>query len=281
MGSWSEKSNPVITVIVPVFQVHQYIGECVESLIHQTFKDLEIILVDDGSTDGSEILCDEYAEKDSRIRVIHQRNKGLSGARNTGMDNANGEYIAFIDSDDIVCPEFVERLYALILKYHADIAACAFEKSRTGKFKNVDRNPREVCMESEELLRRWHGKYKKYETVVWNKLYHKNVFTQSENIIRFPEGRRHEDVLTSHLIVRNAEKIALTTGKFYLYRLREGSITAESTGKENFKQNLDAQKERMDFFKKNKYWYSYYNLLMGYIMHQLWFLYNFLSVIRG
>lgn len=264
----------MITVIVPVYQVHQYIRECVESLMYQTYKNLEIILVDDGSTDGSEKLCDEYAEMDGRIRTIHQKNRGLSGARNAGLDNVNGEYIAFIDSDDLVKNNYIEELYNLILKYNADIAICSYEKSETGIFKNCNEKDKEICMSSEELLKRWHGKYKKYETVVWNKLYHRNIFNRQSSTIRFPEGRKHEDVLISHLLIQNAKKIALTTGIFYLYRIREGSITAKVMQKENAEQNLGAQRERMEFFKKNKYWKSYYNLLKGYVLHRLWFVWN-------
>ena len=274
MDSWNEK-EPMITVIVPVYQVHQYIRECVESLMYQTYKNLEIILVDDGSTDGSEKLCDEYAEMDGRIRTIHQKNRGLSGARNAGLDNVNGEYIAFIDSDDFVKNNYIEELYNLILKYNADIAICSYEKSETGIFKNCNEKDKEICMSSEELLKRWHGKYKKYETVVWNKLYHRNIFNRQSFTIRFPEGRKHEDVLISHLLIQNAKKIALTTGIFYLYRIREGSITAKVMQKENAEQNLGAQRERMEFFKKNKYWKSYYNLLKGYVLHRLWFVWNY------
>lgn len=277
MDSWNERREPMITVIVPVYQVCQYVGECVESLIHQTYKNLEILLVDDGSTDGSGKLCDEYAGKDARVRIIHQENRGLSGARNTGLDHAKGEYIAFVDADDLVKNEYIEELYNLILKYKADISACLYERSKTGIFHDQNNGKhREICMTSEELLKCWHGKYKKYETIVCNKLYHKNVLNQQKRMIRFPEGRRHEDVLTSHLLVQNAHKIALTTDIFYLYRVREGSITSEAIKKENAEQNLSAQRERMEFFKNNKYRKSYYNLWKGYVLHRLWFGWNLL-----
>ena len=270
---------PLITIIVPVYQVKEYIGECVESLQHQTYTNLEILLVDDGSTDGSEELCDEYARRDNRIKVIHQENQGLSAARNTGLDRATGEYVAFVDSDDAVLPSYIEKLYGLIRKYHADIAACAYIKCKTGKVdhfrekKTNDNDVTNLCMSSNQMLRQWHGKYKKWETVTWNKLYCRSVFEKngSKDRIRFPEGRRHEDVLTSHLIVYNAQRIVLTTQVLYLYRTRAGSIVAGMTTEENREENLHAQRERMAFFKERRYWRAYLNLLVGYVLHLGWF----------
>mgnify|MGYP002511105663 CR=1 FL=1 len=335
---------PLISVIVPVYQVSKYIRECVDSLLCQTYRRLEIILVDDGSTDGSGEICDSYAKEDDRIRVIHQENRGLSAARNTGLDYASGEYVAFVDSDDYVEPAYIEELYRLIVEYRADIAACMFvrvgeteesqktqdrrnraaggrrsyfahkvkqsmemtditgvgreqtaktaePKAGTNKMEGLE--TREICLSSEQMLRRWHGRYKKWETVAWNKLYHKSVFgwcTEDEagrtgesregewsdrkaqnGKIRFPEGRKHEDVLTSHRIVGNAKRIVLTTQVFYLYRVREGNITSKMASKEGRRQNLSAQKERMRFFRERGYWRAYLNLLRGYLLHLGWF----------
>lgn len=270
---------PLITIIVPVYQVKEYIGECVESLLAQTYTNLEILLVDDGSTDGSGELCDEYAAKDSRIQVIHQENQGAAGSRNTGLDHAEGEYIAFVDSDDRVSSVYTEELYKLICKYNADIAACAFEKNKMeevlckGETVN-DSSVMEVCMSSEHMLRQWHGKYKNWETTPCNKLYHRSILEGDGrgDRIRFPMGRRHEDVLISHLIVANANKIVLTTQKLYMYRTRPGSCTTQILiTVENRKQNLRAQRERMAFFRKRRYWRAYLNLLVGYVLHVGWF----------
>ena len=125
-----ECSKPLVSIIVPVYQVKNYVGECVESLLRQTYTNLEILLVDDGSTDGSGAICDEYARGDNRIRVIHQENQGLSSARNTGLDQAKGEYVAFVDSDDAVRLDYIETLYDLADRYQADIAVCAYERGR-------------------------------------------------------------------------------------------------------------------------------------------------------
>lgn len=292
MDSRSEKSNnkaefcyPLVTIIVPVYQVYSYLNECVESLIHQTYTNLEIILVDDGSTDGSGALCDECARKDNRICVIHQENQGLSGARNTGLDYAAGEYVAFVDSDDFVMPVYIENLYKLLLKYHADIAACAYRKvnektlqsivhrKKNGKNCRHDHSVTTMCMSSDKMLRQWHGRYKRYETVVWNKLYRTSILNGGTNIdkIRFPEGRNHEDVLTSHLIIGNVERVALMTQVLYLYRMRENSLTAGIANGKNIEQNLCAQRERMEFFRNKRYLRAYLNLWKGYVLHRVWF----------
>lgn len=284
-----EHKNPLISIIVPVYQVKPYIGECVESLLTQTYANLEILLVDDGSTDGSGEICDEYARRDDRIRVIHQTNQGLSAARNTGLDQAAGEYVAFVDSDDVVLSNFIETLYVLLCRYQADIAACAFvrvkmEELRRGRVESMERGPdlaggdksvntREICMTSEQMLRQWHGRYKKWETIACNKLYRKRILngTNGNGAIRFPVGRRHEDVMTSHLIAANAACIALTMQELYLYRIREGSITTQTMTAEQRRENLRAQRERMAFFKEKRYWRAYLNLLAGYVMHVGWF----------
>ena len=296
-----ECSKPLVSIIVPVYQVKDYIDECVESLLRQTYTNLEILLVDDGSTDGSGAICDEYARRDNRIRVIHQENQGLSAARNAGLDRATGEYVAFVDSDDAVLPDFIETLYDLAERYQADIAACAYERGEingagtqiendihvVNQFRDknaggaVDGNDHskydsgviEACMTSRQMLRQWHGRYKKWETVAWNKLYLKRILDGSDgsDAIRFPIGRRHEDVLTSHLIVANAGRIVLTTQKLYLYRTRADSITSQVMAAEHRKQNLLAQRERMEFFRKRWYWRAYLNLLVGYVMHLVWF----------
>lgn len=267
----------LVSIIVPVYQVKEYIEECVESLLAQTYTNLEILLVDDGSTDGSGAMCDEYAAKDNRVRVIHQENQGLSAARNTGIKLAMGEYVAFVDSDDVVLPDFIETLYKLLGKYQADIAFCGYVKCRTEDLACVrNKKPssdKELYMTSTQMLRQWHGKYKKWETVAWNKLYRKDVLEVTEDIaaICFPIGRRHEDVLTSHLFVANAMNIAMTMRSLYLYRIRPGSITDQKIMTEFREENLRAQRERMAFFKERRYWRAYLNLLVGYALHIVWF----------
>lgn len=156
-----EKEGKTVSIIVPVYQVREYLDVCVQSVLAQTYTDLEIILVDDGSTDGSEKICDRYAETDERVRVVHQKNKGLSGARNEGLKLAKGEYIAFVDADDKVSPFFIELLYELAEKYHARIAVCSYEKGRelSGKIKRK----KAYVVGSDKMLREWHGKRKNWK----------------------------------------------------------------------------------------------------------------------
>lgn len=278
------KQLPLITVIVPVYQVKAYIKECLDSLIIQTYTNLEILLVDDGSTDGSGMVCDEYVAKDARMRVIHQENQGPSAARNAGMDHAKGEYVAFVDSDDVVVPDFIETLYVLLDKYQADISACIFKKCRTDELETIrdtginrkiltGRNRREICMSSEQMLRQWHGKYKRWETVVWNKLYRKNILNGGNGAaaVYFPTGRKLEDVLTSHRMIANATLIVMTTQELYLYRIRPDSRAYQSRMGRQIEENLRAQRERMAFFKEKRYWRAYLNLLVGYVLHWGWF----------
>ena len=275
-----ETEMPLISIIVPVYQVRDYVGECVESIRQQTYTNLEILLVDDGSTDGSGEMCDEYARTDERIRVIHQENRGQAGARNTGLDNVQGEYIAFVDSDDLVLPDYIEVLYMLLTKHAADLAACAYVKGTTEELavartvsgkQESSGDVEELCISSEKMLRQWHGKYKMQETVVWNKLYHKDVWNGKRRM-RFPEGRSLEDVLISHLIIESVERIALTTQALYFYRVRDGSITVQTKyDREKIRRNLEAQRERMVFFRERRYWRAYFNLLVGYLLHWGWF----------
>ncbi|MDE6319310.1 MAG: glycosyltransferase [Lachnospiraceae bacterium] len=280
-GTTKVQTMPLISIIVPVYQVKEYIEECVESLLAQTYTNLEILLVDDGSTDGSGAMCDEYAVKDSRVRVIHQENQGPSVARNQGLDHARGEYVAFVDSDDVVMPDFIETLFGILNKYQADIAACAYIKCSTDDLIHIrngvlyiDSNDnKEICMTSEQMLRQWHGKYKKWETVAWNKLYRKSVLNGGNGVaaIRFPVGRKLEDVLMSHLMVANAARVVLTMRKLYLYRTTPNSRAYQSRMAKLMEENLRAQRERMAFFKERRYWMAYFNLLVGYMLHLAWF----------
>lgn len=302
---WQEatmtQETPLISIIVPVYQVKEYVGECIESLLTQTYTNLEILLVDDGSTDGSGEICDQYAGKDDRVRVVHQENQGLSAARNTGIELMKGEFAAFVDSDDVVLPDFIDTLYGLAEKYRADIAVCSYVKCSTENLATVKKNLsvdsrigvcgntdtrsgmsskraekqkklQEFCMTSKQMLRQWHGKYKKWETVVWNKLYRKSVFAMEDGkpCICFPIGRRHEDVLTSHLLIANAESVVITRKQLYFYRIRSGSITDLHILVKFKGENLCAQRERMAFFKGKRYWRAYLNLWVGYMLHWVW-----------
>lgn len=142
-----KKPKPLISVIVPVYNVENYIARCIDSILAQTYPDLEVLLVDDGSTDLSGALCDQFAQKDARVRVIHKENGGLSDARNTGMRQAVGKYFAFVDSDDYIAKDYIDYLYGMIEKYHAQIAVCGYQKvySSDKNTKNIVCNLKKVC----------------------------------------------------------------------------------------------------------------------------------------
>jgi len=216
----------MISVVVPVYNVSAYLPSCIDSIIKQTYKNLEIILVDDGSTDISPQICDDYLNKDKRIKVIHQKNGGLSDARNSGINIATGDYITFIDSDDVVALDMIDYLYKLLIDNNADLSLCQMRKiDENGKF--ID-NPLPVasCVvgnSPEECLKHY-LKDLRFDTVACAKLYKTNMFSK----IRFPKGKFHEDVYTTYKIVAKCCKIAIGEERKYLYRMRLDSIMHQS-----------------------------------------------------
>ena len=233
-------ADALVSIIVPVYQVEPYLADCLDSLLAQTYSNLEIILVDDGSTDGSGKLCDAYAERDGRVRVIHQKNAGLSAARNAGLVIARGDYYAFVDSDDVVSPFFVETLLGL----DADIAQCGFSTEEEGLAPDdqclpdsVERlSGRDAC---EALARDRTGSY----TVVWNKLFRRRVFDD----LRFPQGKQHEDEFVSWQAFWSASRVAITEAPLYFYRQRPESIMGRGVSEKSF-DAIDALKERKEFY---------------------------------
>lgn len=220
----------LISVIIPVYNVEKYLVRCVDSILAQTYQNLEVILVNDGSKDGSGSICDEFAQKDSRVRVIHKANGGLSSARNAGMDAAKGEYISFIDSDDWIEEDSYERLLGLMEKYQVQLV-CGGNwdvDGGTGE-KTLGVCPKkEALVTAEEFVGRmflWDG----CDSSVCDKIFHRSLL---ENF-RFPEGQVSEDVAITYKIVLGAERAVLSEYPFYNYYHRTGSIsrTAEITDK--------------------------------------------------
>lgn len=213
---------PKISVIVPVYKVENYLRECINSLMNQTFKDIEIILVDDGSPDCCGEICDVLAKEDDRICVIHQKNQGLSCARNAGIQRASGKYLCFLDSDDLVLPTYCEILYNLLNETPYDFSFCGVARFRDGETPpNTDVNGHPVVVNNIEYLRM--QLERKTEFGVWNKLFRREVFNQ----ISFAPQRLNEDVLFSADILEKLNHGAIGTPKqLYLYRQREGSIVS-------------------------------------------------------
>lgn len=246
----------LVSVIIPVFNVKDYLDECLKTVTNQTYDQLEIILIDDESTDGSGQMCDGWTEKDSRIHVIHQKNQGLSGARNAGLDACTGEWITFIDSDDIVAKTYVEELLKLVKKTGANLA----QGKQVGFANHDDRHPSvgfeqlndEIEMAENRLGQdsMWSGDSKDYmlssayQTMAWGKLYKRELFKTK----RFPVGKLHEDNAIVYRLAYEAKRVAYTKRILYGYRRRQNSIM----GEEGYNlRHLDKQeflKERLDFF---------------------------------
>ena len=244
-------TTPLISVIVPVYRVKEYLERCVKSILSQTYKNLEVILVDDGSPDQCPAICDACAEKDARVKVIHQENKGLSGARNAGIDAASGEYLAFVDSDDYVSPHFIEELYQLLQDTGCAIGQCRFSYVKGDGL--VEEGDSAFCIyRGESLMEQLYGPEEKATcfVVAWNKLYRAELF--KETGIRYPEGRIHEDEATTYRLFHEAKKLAFLDRALYGYYTENGgSITSVFSAKRL--QWLTAHEERIAFFKKNGY----------------------------
>lgn len=213
--------NDVISVIIPVYNVELYLIKCLESVINQTYDNLNILVVNDGSTDGSSIICDAYAKKDNRIKVIHKDNGGLSDARNVGIQNATGEYITFIDSDDYVDKDYLEFLHDNITATSSDIATCKFARfySNSNVAENTNNDQRFNISGAEALIEALYGSNTSLHACC--KLYRMNLF----NSIRFPVGKYFEDTGTTYKLFSISTKVDISTSAKYHYLTRVDSIT--------------------------------------------------------
>lgn len=210
----------LVSVIVPVYKVEKYLDRCVKSIINQTYKNLEIILVDDGSPDNCPKLCDEWAKKDARIKVVHKENGGLSDARNKGFDASNGDLILFVDSDDYIDNNMVEIMAKRIEEDGTDMCVCSFSKFRDGEEpnKSFSKSP-EILTTREALQRLVLGKG--FQLVVaWDKLMKRKLVEK----VKFPKGKIHEDEYICHRFIGECEKVSIIHNPLYFYFLREGSI---------------------------------------------------------
>lgn len=224
----------MISVIVPVYNVEAYLRKCLDSVVNQTYGDLEILIVDDGSTDQSGKICDEY-QFDKRVRVYHTDNHGLSAARNYALDRATGDYIAFLDSDDWFENTALERFVTVAQSTGADIVACRFYQEYADKTVKPEGIDAEFVVEGDEVLKSMVIDHKLTEDV-WNKFYKAGLFDS----IRYPEGRLFEDKATTYKVLWKADKLAYTPDPLIHYRNREGSLS-----------NVHSMKSLLD------YWFVY------------------------
>lgn len=240
----------LISVIIPVYNVQEYLEKCIESVLNQTYKNLEIILVDDGSTDNSPVICDDFAKQDKRVKVIHQTNHGVSNARNAGLNASTGNYIFWIDSDDYIKENCIEKLYALLQKYDADMSICNYIQGSDRDYKFIEQNDDEEVFNSEQGLE-YIYKDHHYSFIMaasWAKL----IKTSLYEGLNYPNGKIFEDIYMSHHLISRCNKIAYKNEIMYYYYQWPESIL----GKKLYKEKLDylgAFKERIHFFESLGY----------------------------
>ena len=240
----------MISVIVPVYNVSKYLPDCIQSILAEKEVEKEIILVDDGSTDDSGRLCDAYQKKYTEIEVIHQANAGLSAARNAGIEIAKGEYITFVDSDDMISAEFLSTALTLAQTYQADFIAfanvrCEAETHWPVEGTNVSRHKVNAYNNANQKMQKFLiGK--EIGTMAWAKIYKRNLF----DTIRYPVGKYHEDVFTTYQVVDKAKRIVTTDQIGYIYRKSPNSITTSKFSEKRL-ESIEGKKEQLLFIQKN------------------------------
>lgn len=242
------KKEDLITIVIPIYKVEKYLKKCINSVLNQTYQNLEIILVNDGSPDNCPQICEQYAEKDNRIKVLHKENGGLSDARNAGIDIAKGKYITFIDSDDYVTNDYVEYMYKLIKKYNTKMSTCEAQRVNTEKEASITEYTENI-----EVLTKKELFYKilfaqKSDVSACFKLYETELFSD----IRYPKGVVYEDTATTYKLIEKCDKIATGNKKCYFYCTRPNSISKIKGFNKN---ELDYIKntEEMLRYLKNEY----------------------------
>ncbi len=239
-----------ISIIVPIYNVDKYLKRCLDSIINQTYKNIEILLIDDGSPDDCGAICDEYAKKDKRIKVIHKKNGGLSDARNYGIEASRGDYIMFIDSDDYISKNMCKILLKNALENNADIVTCNFKEIYLNNIEKVNKQSQRErinVVSNIEAIYKYFIKNDLDMNVVWNKIYKRNLFF-GENKIRFPVGKLHEDDFTVYKFYYYSNKIVIISDVLYYYFRRENSITGNFSEK-NLLDKISAVLEQYNFIK--------------------------------
>ncbi|WP_298770870.1 glycosyltransferase [uncultured Fibrobacter sp.] len=238
----------LVSIVIPVYKVENFLSNCIESVLRQTFKDFELILVDDGSPDNCGKICEDYAQNDSRIKVIHQSNGGLSAARNSGIDIAKGDYLTFIDSDDFVFPHYLETLVKMCRDNDADMSVCGLVRcsakdSLSDVFEDVSKMDFKIFAENKmDFL----FSTKQMYTTAWGKLYKRFIF----DTLRYPVGKHHEDLFVTYKTIHLANKVVICDYPGYVYRMNEKSIVNESYTPQKW-HTIEACLERGQFIELN------------------------------
>lgn len=239
---------PLITVTITVYNIEAYIGKAIESVQNQTYRNLEILLVDDGSKDNSGKICDSYAEKDQRIRVIHKANGGPSEARNTAMDQAKGDYLAFVDGDDWIEPEMYESMLKAMLQTQAELGICAYKEVSAKGIKDPS-NEKIIYFQEDEALESFIKEEEdiQIQNAVWNKLFSKKLLKE----LRLPVGKYYEEILFTTRLLHQAQGIVYLNQAYYNYVIdRAGSIMNQGTGRRIFTDQIPLYMEKRQFLEE-------------------------------
>lgn len=250
----------LVSIIVPIYNVEDFLKRCIDSIIGQTYKNLEIILVDDGSPDNCPNICDEYAKKDERIKVIHKKNGGLSSARNAGLKVFQGDYVCFIDSDDYINKDMINILLNNLKKTKSDLSVCSFKKVNNSQyfFINIE-NQNIKEFNKNECFNNLYNKLSNETEIVCNKLYKRKLWDN----LSFTETKIHEDAFIIHHIINKCKKVVYTDLELYYYFNRENSIMKTF----NLKRldSIDALNDRRIFFKSINESELYYKSCICYL----------------
>ena len=228
-----------VSVVIPVYNSERYLSECLDSVVSQSYVDISIIVIDDGSSDSSGDICDRYASSDPRIRVIHTKNLGVSTARNTGIAESNSNYLCFIDSDDYVTPDYVEYMLKLITDEQADISVCQRASIKQRFKENKILTDNQTCMRS--LIESGD-----IDTVVWGKLYKRSLFDG----VLFPAGKRYEDEFTTYKLIAKTNRLVIGCDSKYYYRKNENSFMNQPYSDKDFEW-IEAMLEQKAFISQN------------------------------
>lgn len=262
--------NPILSIIVPVYKVEDYIHRCITSILEQTYNDFELILVDDGSPDNCGIICDDYAKKDSRIIVIHQKNQGLSAARNAGLEIVKGKYITFVDSDDSISSNtYSDNMKILLSDNSIDVLEYPYYKIILGEKQELYDDPSQHMYGNQEIFYYWVIKSKK-RTNVWDKIFKREIFST----LRFPNGAVYEDLFLLPDISEHVYHLYVSNKGAYQYYIRQDSI---STKKQTLQSSLNHCDSRLKAIKKIK---EYKRTDKESIIFYHWWLAEFIGILK-
>ncbi len=247
--------DSLISIIIPIFNTEKYLTRCIDSVLNQTYKNIEILLIDDGASDNSPTMCDNYALNDSRVRVFHNSNGGLSDARNFGIEKSTGEYLVFVDSDDYISSSMIEILYNQIILDNSDISISSFNYvSPDGSIMDLKADDKVISNEVITTLMAYDrlcGPHKTIYIVAWNKLYKKQLFDN----IKYPLSKQHEDLMVAHLLYEKCASISCINLPLYNYVQHHESIMGKGFNIKHLDM-AEAYLIHTEFFSEKRMWYN-------------------------